>query len=55
MLKDQSVQEMIRARAYEIFVLRGRQPGGETRDWSQAEEEVLAFLIADESSGAEVK
>ena len=48
-LEDPGVREMIRARAYEIFVLRGREPGNEARDWLQAEEEVLAFLIADES------
>ena len=55
LLEDQDVQEMIQVRAYEIFVLRGRQPGNETRDWLQAEEEVLAFLIADLSNQIEDK
>lgn len=44
---------MIQARAYEIYVMRGGMPGGEAQDWFKAESEVLAFLIADESSRAE--
>lgn len=49
LLREENVRRMIRARAYEIFQLRGGQPGGEAHDWFQAEGEVLAFLIADES------
>lgn len=50
MLRKENVQEMIRVRAYEIFQMRGGQPGGEAHDWFHAESEVLAFLIADESA-----
>ena len=46
LLRNESVQEMIRARAYEIYHLRGVQPGGAAQDWFQAESEVLAFLLA---------
>ena len=46
LLRNESVQEMIRARAYEIYHLRGIQPGGAAQDWFQAESEVLAFLLA---------
>jgi hypothetical protein len=46
MLRDQGVREMIRARAYEIYRMRGLQPGGAVQDWFQAESEVLAFLLA---------
>src|SRR3989442_3535184 len=55
LLGDEQVQQMIRARAYEIYRLRGGQPGREAQDWLHAEREVLAFLIARESSGAEEK
>jgi hypothetical protein len=48
LLRDYSVQEMIRVRAYEIFVMRGVQPGGPAQDWFQAENEVLAFLLANQ-------
>ena len=48
LLRDDSVQEMIRARAYEIFLMRGVQPGGPAQDWFQAESEVLAFLLANQ-------
>jgi hypothetical protein len=33
--------EQIRARAYELFELRGRDEGHELEDWLQAEAEVL--------------
>jgi len=46
LLRNESVQEMIRARAYEIYHMRGIQPGGAAQDWFQAESEVLAFLLA---------
>lgn len=46
MLRDADVQEMIHARAYEIYLMRGLQPGGAAQDWFQAESEVLAFLLA---------
>ncbi|MEK6409482.1 MAG: DUF2934 domain-containing protein [Acidobacteriota bacterium] len=49
LLRGKHVQQMVRARAYEIYQMRGGQPGWESHDWLQAEDEVLAFLIADES------
>jgi len=50
LLGQQRVQQMIQMRAYEIFQMRGRQPGSEAQDWLHAEGEVLAFLIAHESA-----
>jgi hypothetical protein len=49
LLREERVQLMVRTRAYEIYQMRGGQPGWEARDWFQAESEVLAFLIALES------
>jgi Protein of unknown function (DUF2934) len=46
MLRNDGVRDMIRARAYEIYRMRGLQPGGAAQDWLQAESEVLAFLLA---------
>jgi hypothetical protein len=46
LLRDKNVQEMISARAFEIYHMRGVQPGGAAQDWFQAESEVLAFLLA---------
>ena len=53
LLREESVQQMIRARAYEIYRMRGGQPGSDAHDWFQAEGEVLAFLIAAESLRAD--
>jgi hypothetical protein len=50
LLQQESVQRMIQSRAYEIYQMRGCQPGGEAHDWFRAEGEVLAFLIAGESA-----
>jgi len=50
LLQQESVQRMIQIRAYEIYRMRGCQPGGEAQDWFHAEGEVLAFLIAGESA-----
>jgi len=50
LLGQQSVQQMIQTRAYEIYQMRGGQPGAEAQDWFHAEGEVLAFLIARESA-----
>jgi hypothetical protein len=36
-----SLEELIRRRAYELYVERGNQSGSELDDWLQAEEEVL--------------
>ena len=49
LIRDERVRQMIRVRAYEISQMRGPQPGGQAQDWFQAENEVLSFLIADES------
>ena len=38
---DFPLEERIRARAYELFVLRGNESGSELDDWLQAEDEVL--------------
>jgi hypothetical protein len=51
LLGQHNVQQMIQVRAYEIYQMRGGQPGGEAHDWFRAESEVLAFLLADESPG----
>jgi len=48
LLNEERVQHMVRVRAYEIYQMRGGQPGWEAHDWLQAEGEVLAFLIANE-------
>jgi hypothetical protein len=52
LLRDENVQKMIRARAFEIFRMRGLQPGGPAQDWFQAESEVLAFLLANQPEHA---
>ncbi len=49
LLREEHVQQMIRARAYEIYRMRGAQPGAAAGDWLQSESEVLAFLLAHES------
>jgi hypothetical protein len=50
LLRRHNVQQMIEVRAYEIFQMRGGQPGADAQDWFHAEGEVLAFLIARESA-----
>ena len=47
LIRDERVRQMIRVRAYEIYQMRGPQPGGQAQDWFQAENEVLSFLIAE--------
>jgi hypothetical protein len=34
-------QEMIKARAYELYESRGREPGQDEQDWFRAEQEIL--------------
>jgi Protein of unknown function (DUF2934) len=34
-------QELIRARAYELYESRGREPGQDEQDWLRAEQEML--------------
>lgn len=55
LIRDERVRQMIRVRAYEIFQMRGHHPGSQAHDWYQAESEVLAFLIADESQQVDEK
>jgi hypothetical protein len=35
------LEERIRRRAYELYVLRGNESGSEVEDWLQAEAEIL--------------
>ena len=35
-------QEMIRARAHELYEGRGREPGQHEQDWLRAEQEILS-------------
>lgn len=35
------LEEQIRRRAYEIYILRGNESGAELDDWLQAEREIL--------------
>jgi hypothetical protein len=35
------LEERIRQRAYELYILRGNESGSEEEDWLQAEAEVL--------------
>jgi hypothetical protein len=37
-------EELIRRRAYEIYLRRVNQPGSQMDDWLQAEEEILCAL-----------
>jgi hypothetical protein len=49
LLRDERVRELISRRAYEIYVMRGGRPGGESQDWFQAESEIISILIEEES------
>jgi hypothetical protein len=40
---------MIRMRAFELYQMRGHEPGHEREDWFKAEREVLDFLIHEEN------
>lgn len=35
------LEEQVRQRAYELYVLRGNESGSEVDDWLQAEQEIL--------------
>ena len=39
-LQQSTREQEIRTRAYEIYLLRGAQPGYEVEDWLQAEREL---------------
>ncbi len=43
--QDPSVRNRVARRAYELFILRGRQIGREAEDWFKAEAEILAELM----------
>ena len=53
LLRDPEIQTMIRMRAYEIYQLRGGEPGYQAEDWFRAEGEILQFVIEEESRRAE--
>lgn len=46
---DEEIQAKVSLRAYEIYLSRGGEPGGEVEDWLQAENEVLASLSEEQS------
>lgn len=50
LLGDEHVRSMIEIRAYEIFQQRGGEQGHEVENWFQAEGEILAFMIEEEST-----
>lgn len=39
-----SLQEQIEARAHEIYIARGAEPGHELDDWLQAEREIMGWV-----------
>ncbi|MBK7995895.1 MAG: DUF2934 domain-containing protein [Blastocatellia bacterium] len=43
--QNPSVRNRVARRAYELFILRGRQIGREAEDWFKAEAEILAELM----------
>ncbi len=54
LLGDGEVRAAISLRAYNLYQLRGGEPGHEIEDWIQAEKEILEALIREESQlGAE--
>jgi len=44
-LTVENLSEFIRKRAYQLFEMRGRQPGHELDDWLQAEHEINTRLF----------
>jgi Protein of unknown function (DUF2934) len=43
--KAEPAFEQIRQRAYEIYLARGDQPGGELEDWYQAERDLCGKRV----------
>ena len=39
-----SLHEQIEARAHEIYLTRGAEPGHEMEDWLQAEREIMGWV-----------
>jgi hypothetical protein len=48
LMRDESLQERIRIRAFQIYQSRGGQPGNPQLDWLEAEYETLTQLIEQE-------
>ncbi len=44
------LEDRVRERAYELYVLRGNESGSELDDWLQAEQEIF---LAQDQQGAE--
>ena len=53
MLENDNLKDRIAERAYEIYLLRGREQGREVEHWLEAEREVLAFFT-DSSVSSEI-
>ncbi|MCI0387336.1 MAG: DUF2934 domain-containing protein [Acidobacteria bacterium] len=49
LLGDEEMREKIALRAYEIYQQRGGEPGRELDDWLQAENEILASMVGEET------
>jgi hypothetical protein len=45
-------EEMIRARAYELYESRGREPGQDEQDWLRAEQEIINGAYGSEAHSA---
>ena len=45
-LVDSTREQAIRARAYEIYLERGGQPGHDVDDWIQAEREIESKVLS---------
>jgi hypothetical protein len=52
LLRNAEVQDMIRARAFEIYERSGRAHGRDAEHWFQAEQDVISFLIEEEERRA---
>jgi hypothetical protein len=49
--RNSARDEEIRRRAYEIYLERGEQPGGELEDWLQAERELARGVLSRTQAG----
>jgi Protein of unknown function (DUF2934) len=49
--RNVALEEKIRGRAYELYLERGEQPGGELDDWLQAERELECKVLAQAKLG----
>ncbi|HEX4603713.1 MAG TPA: DUF2934 domain-containing protein [Candidatus Angelobacter sp.] len=47
---EREIEEQIRARAYELFVERGRQEGHDREDWERAQAEILSKYQREKSA-----